>query len=56
MKTATDTPTQLLGPLNPVERTHAPDRLSVAGDVAILETGARASIVGARVVPRAAKG
>ena len=48
MKTATLTPTQLLGPLNAVERLHAPDQLYVAGDIGILETGARVSIVGSR--------
>ena len=46
MKTLT--PTQLLGPLNPVERQYAPERFYVAGDPAILETGARVSIVGSR--------
>lgn len=46
MKTLT--PTQLLGPLNPVERQHAPERFYIAGDPAILETGARVSIVGSR--------
>ena len=46
MKTLT--PTQLLGPLNPVERQYAPERFYIAGDPAILETGARVSIVGSR--------
>jgi hypothetical protein len=30
------TPTQLLGPLNPVERQYAPERFYVEGDSAIL--------------------
>jgi DNA processing protein len=36
----------LLGPLNEVERKHAPDALFTAGDTRLLEQGARVSIVG----------
>lgn len=42
------TPEQLLGPLNAVEQKNAPQRLFVAGDVDILNHGARVSIVGSR--------
>ena len=38
----------LLGPLNEVERKHAPPRLFVAGDTGILSEGGRVSIVGSR--------
>jgi len=41
------TPAQLLGPLNDVERKHAPARLYVAGDRAVLEAP-RVAIVGTR--------
>jgi DNA processing protein len=41
-------PAELLGPLNPIEEKHAPSRLFVAGDPAILKAGPRVSIVGAR--------
>jgi DNA processing protein len=41
-------PEQLLGPLNEVEQKNAPKTLFVAGDISILEEGARVSIVGAR--------
>lgn len=41
-------PEELLGPLNEVERKHAPASLFAAGDVAILRAGARVSIVGSR--------
>lgn len=44
----TSTPDELLGPLNVVERKHAPEHLYVAGDLGILQTGARVAIVGAR--------
>jgi len=42
------TPEELLGPLNEVEMKNAPARLFVAGDLTILEHGARVSIVGTR--------
>jgi DNA processing protein len=41
-------PEDLLGPLNEVEQKNAPRRLFVAGDVSILQRGARVSIVGTR--------
>lgn len=41
-------PHELLGPLNAVERKHVPAKLYVAGNPAILRTGGRVSIVGAR--------
>ena len=41
-------PSDLLGPLNEVEEKNAPKMLYVAGDIGILEEGARVSIVGAR--------
>jgi DNA processing protein len=41
-------PSDLLGPLNEVERKNAPRLLFVAGDTSILDEGARVSIVGAR--------
>lgn len=39
---------KLLGPFNAFERKNAPPRLYVAGDVSILERGARVSVVGSR--------
>ncbi len=42
------TPEDLLGPLDEVERKHAPEQLWVAGDEALLTHGARVSIVGSR--------
>lgn len=39
---------ELLGPLNEVERKHAPAQLFIAGDVGILDVGPRVSIVGSR--------
>ena len=48
MSYRTLTPEELLGPLNEVEQKHAPKTLFAAGDTAILEEGARVSIVGAR--------
>ena len=39
---------ELLGPLNEVERKHAPPRLFFAGDRALLTRGTRVSIVGSR--------
>ncbi len=41
-------PEELLGPLNEVERKHAPEQLYVAGDTTLLQQGARVSIVGSR--------
>jgi DNA processing protein len=41
-------PGELLGPLNEVERQHAPERLFAAGDTRLLRAGARVSIIGAR--------
>lgn len=42
------TPEELLGPLDDVERKHAPAELFVAGDVSLLQSGARVSVVGSR--------
>lgn len=42
------TPEELLGPLDEVERKHAPERLWVQGDTSLLTRGARVSIVGSR--------
>lgn len=42
------TPTDLLGPLNAVEKKFAPELLFVAGDSDFLQEGARVSIVGSR--------
>lgn len=41
-------PEELFGPLNDVERKHAPKRLYLAGDKSILDEGGRVSIVGSR--------
>lgn len=41
-------PEELLGPLDEVERKHAPDELFVEGDTALVTRGARVSIVGSR--------
>jgi len=38
----------LLGPLNEVERKHAPHTLYVAGDTGLLEVGPRVAVVGSR--------
>lgn len=46
------TPEQLLGPLNEVEKLHAPRELFTAGDTEILNHGPRVSIVGARKASR----
>ena len=48
MNPTTYIPDELLGPLNAVERKHAPEHLYVAGDLGILQSGARVAIVGAR--------
>jgi DNA processing protein len=42
------TPSELLGPLNEVERKNAPKLLFVAGDPSLLRRGARVSVVGSR--------
>lgn len=42
------TPSELIGPLNEVEQKHAPDSIFAAGDIGMLRTGARISIVGSR--------
>ena len=42
------TPEELLGPLNEVEKKHAPRELFVAGDTSLVTKGARVSIVGSR--------
>jgi DNA processing protein len=46
MTRCASSPHDLLGPLNEVERKHAPDALFTAGDTRLLEEGARVSIVG----------
>lgn len=45
-------PDELLGPLNEVEQKNAPRELFVAGDVRLLTSGARVSIVGSRKATR----
>ncbi len=45
-------PEDLLGSLNEVERKNAPTRLFAAGDVSLLESGARVSVVGSRKASR----
>lgn len=42
------TPEDLLGPLNEVEKKHAPERLFVAGDASLLQRGPRVSVIGSR--------
>ena len=42
----------LIGPLNEVERKNAPKQLFFAGDLSLLETGPRVSIVGSRKASR----
>lgn len=44
------TPEELIGPLNEVERKNAPERLFLAGDVDLLRSGRRVSVVGSRKV------
>jgi DNA processing protein len=46
MTSQTSASHDLLGPLNEVERTHAPEALFTAGDTRLLDAGARVSIVG----------
>ena len=41
-------PADLLGPLNQFEKKHAPEKLFVAGDDALLRSGRRVSVVGSR--------
>ncbi len=41
-------PKDLLGPFNEVERKNAPSRLFAQGDLSLLESGARVSVVGSR--------
>ena len=41
-------PDELLGPLNDVERKNAPESLWARGDLSLLSTGPRVSVVGAR--------
>lgn len=41
-------PEELLGPLNEVEKRHAPRELFVAGDVSLLRHGRRVAVVGSR--------
>ncbi|MBW3597691.1 MAG: DNA-protecting protein DprA [Planctomycetes bacterium] len=47
-------PEDLLGSLNDVEQRHAPKAIYVAGDLGIMEAGARVSIVGSRKASDAA--
>ena len=42
------TPAELLGVLNDVERKHAPETLYTAGDIGLLRSGPRVSVVGSR--------
>lgn len=44
------TPQELLGPLNEVERKHAPRSLYVAGDISLCRNSARVSVIGTREV------
>lgn len=48
MVTQETTPEDLLGPLNEVEKKHAPERLFVAGDVSLVRRGPRVSVIGSR--------
>lgn len=48
MQDAEKTPEELLGPLDEVERKHAPESLWVRGDTSLLTRGARVSVVGSR--------
>lgn len=45
---AEHTPEELIGPLNEVEKKHAPKRLFAAGKVELLRAGLRVSVVGSR--------
>lgn len=51
-----DTPEELIGPLNEVERKNAPARLEWAGDVLLLRGAPRVAIVGSRRPPLVALG
>ena len=42
----------LLGPLNEMERKHAPERLWIGGDASIFEMGTLVSVVGSRSASR----
>lgn len=44
------TPEELLGPLNEVERKHAPRSLYIAGDIGLCRNAARVSVIGTREV------
>jgi DNA processing protein len=44
----TATPDDLIGPLNEVEQRHAPELLYWSGDLAVLQSGPRVSVVGSR--------
>jgi DNA processing protein len=46
----------LLGPLNEVEKRHAPKQLFVAGDTTLLRVGARVSVVGTRRASQEGRG
>jgi DNA processing protein len=48
VETVAYTPDQLLGVLNDVEQKYAPDTLYTAGDIGILRSGPRVSVVGSR--------
>ncbi len=50
MKFKETTPDELLGPLNEVERKHAPRALYFAGDISLCRNGARVSVIGTREV------
>jgi DNA processing protein len=42
-------PEELLGPLNDVERKNAPEKLFTAGDIELLRSGPRVSVIGTRM-------
>ena len=44
----TCSPQDLIGPLNDVERKHAPDQLFIAGRIELFDAGRRVSVVGTR--------
>ena len=48
LETRSYTPEELLGPLNEVEQRNAPSNLFVTGDVGLLRSGPRVSVVGSR--------
>lgn len=47
------TASDLIGPLNAIEAKHAPSQLFVAGDMSLLTSGKRVSVVGSRKVSEA---